>query len=106
VWRVIFSPKSSTQAEEILTSGADGTSRLWTRSGHPVAVIASHPLGTYDSVFSMDGNTILSGGLDGKLRMWTIAPLRELLTENCQQLQPYFNNPQIQTDASICKNAF
>jgi len=104
VWRVMFSPQSATQ--EILTSGADGTTRLWSRSGQPVATIASHPLGTYDSVFSATGDTVWSGGLDGKLRMWTIAPLTALLAENCQQLQPYFNNPQIQTDASICKSGF
>ena len=103
VWRVIFSPQSTAENEELLTSGADGTSRLWDRSGQPVAIIASHPLGTYDSVFSAQGEQVLSGGLDGKLRIWTIAPLRELLAENCQQLQPYFNNPQVEVNASICR---
>ncbi|MFZ4664838.1 MAG: hypothetical protein ACOYME_00235 [Prochlorotrichaceae cyanobacterium] len=103
VWRVTFSPPSSDHEEQILTSGADGTSRLWNALGQPIAVIPTHSLGTYDSVFSANGQDIFTGGLDGQLRSWTIAPLDQLLTENCDQLSLYFNNPQIQNQSNLCK---
>ena len=103
VWRVTFSPPSSNHEEQILTSGADGTSRLWNALGQPIAVIPTHSLGTYDSVFSANGQDIFTGGLDGQLRSWTIAPLDQLLTENCDQLSLYFNNPQIQNQSNLCK---
>ena len=103
VWRVTFSPASSSREEQILTSGADGTSRLWNSLGQSIAVIPTHPLGTYDSVFSANGQDIFTGGLDGQLRSWTIAPLDKLLTENCDQLALYFNNPQIQNKSDLCK---
>jgi WD40 repeat protein len=66
-------PTTPRDKTHILTGGADGTVRLWTLDGKPVAEpFKAHDGGVYSVAFSPDGTRIASGGVDGTVRLWTL----------------------------------
>ncbi|WP_434555489.1 nSTAND1 domain-containing NTPase, partial [Prochlorothrix hollandica] len=65
VWSVQFSP----QGDRIVTSGKDGTARLWDLQGQELTKFEGHQ-GWVMSVFSPQGDRIVTSGCDGTERLW------------------------------------
>jgi WD40 repeat protein/energy-coupling factor transporter ATP-binding protein EcfA2 len=65
---VTFSP----DGKVILSASADGTLRLWDRSGKPIAPPMTHGDFVFCAVFSPNGQMIASGSIDQTWRLWNI----------------------------------
>jgi WD40 repeat protein len=77
VWSVAFSP----DGQQILSTSADGTMRLWdTATGKVLRVFQGHTAGLFDAAFSPDGRLALScaSNPDNTLRLWDVATGAEL----------------------------
>lgn len=55
----------------ILTSGVDGTLRLWAPDGSALASFTQHKGAVTTAAFSPDGTRVASGGTDGVVYVWT-----------------------------------
>lgn len=66
---------------QLVTTGQDGTVRVWDAISGQQTLILAGPTSTVISVAaSPDSQRIISGAYDGSLRVWDASPGRELLT--------------------------
>jgi len=56
--------------QHLVSSGVDGTVRLWTSSGAPVRVVSQQRVGVYQVAFDPEGTRIASAGGDGVARVF------------------------------------
>jgi WD40 repeat protein/energy-coupling factor transporter ATP-binding protein EcfA2 len=56
--------------KNLLTVGDDGTVRVWTAEGAPLATLRGHEGAVYAGRFNPDGSSVLSAGDDGTTRIW------------------------------------
>lgn len=68
VTHVAFSPNGQT----LVTASWDGTAKLWTLDGQPVATLKGHRNGLLDASFSPDGQRIATASLDKTARVWDL----------------------------------
>jgi WD40 repeat protein len=80
----------------ILTSGDDGTVRLWSIGGLALASFAGHQGRVLDVDFSSNGYTAASAGKDNTVRVWA-AHWRQWVTQGCQRLANHvrFRRPEL-----------
>ena len=73
---VAFSPDGS----KLVTSGNDGTTRIWDNAGKQLAELKSDKWRVWSVVFSPDGSKLVTSGNDGTAQIWdsTGKPLVEL----------------------------
>jgi WD40 repeat protein len=84
-----FSPS----AEEIVTSGTDGTTRVWNATyGYIETVLTGDHANVRSAQFNSDGTEILTSSLDGTVRIWRSLPREELLqVSTAETLTGYFD---------------
>ncbi len=68
VLQVTFSP----DGQQIATSGADGTARLWDLNGNQIQQFDGHQGSVWQVTFSPDGQQIATSGADGTARLWDL----------------------------------
>ena len=56
--------------DRMLTSGSDGTARMWAPSGQELAVMRGNEDELTTAIFTTDGTQVLSSGQDGSLRLF------------------------------------
>ncbi|MFB3739191.1 MAG: BTAD domain-containing putative transcriptional regulator, partial [Candidatus Velamenicoccus archaeovorus] len=78
VFDSVFDPSGALVA----TAGWDGTVRLWTSSGAPIAVLTGHSAPVWGLAFHPDGERLVSVSEDGTLRVWDPGTRRELAELN------------------------
>ena len=64
--------KVTRDAARFASSSSDGTARVWTRTGEPVAILRGHERVVWDVVFSADGRRLFTAGDDGVIRRWFV----------------------------------
>ncbi|MEO0348638.1 MAG: hypothetical protein AAF282_01155, partial [Cyanobacteria bacterium P01_A01_bin.15] len=69
VWQVAFSPTG----DQLATSGADGTARLWDLNGNEIAQFEGHQGPVLQVAFSPTGDQLATSGEDGTARLWDLA---------------------------------
>ena len=67
----VFSVAISTDKQTIVSGGSDGTVRLWSSKGQPLAELKGHQGNVLSVAISTDKQTIVSGGSDGTVRLWS-----------------------------------
>src|SRR5207302_1551499 len=76
---VVRSAAFSPGGGRIVTSGDDGTVRIWnTATGREVTVLRGHSGIVQHADFSPDGRRIVTAGADGTARVWSVATGRGL----------------------------
>ncbi len=71
----------SRRGRMLASASWDGSIRLWSRTGRPMAAVAAHKQGVRDITFSSDGSFLVSLGADRRAILWRLAqptPIREL----------------------------
>lgn len=63
----------SEDGSQLLSSGWDGTVRLWNVNTGLMVQKFTHPLAVHSSIFSSDGKSIYTAGADRNIRQWDIA---------------------------------
>ncbi len=83
----------------ILTSGDDGTVRLWSISGLALARFGGHQGRVLDVDFSSNGYTAASAGKDDTVRVWA-AHWKQWVTVGCKRLANHvrFRRPDLTKD--------
>ncbi|TFH40699.1 MAG: hypothetical protein E4H01_16115, partial [Lysobacterales bacterium] len=83
----------------ILTSGDDGTVRLWSIDGRALARFTGHQGRVLDVDFSTNGFTAASAGKDDTVRVWA-AHWKQWLTLGCRRLANHerFRRPELGVD--------
>ena len=60
----------SADGRRVVSAGKDGTVRVWTSEGSPLAVLRGHDGEVLDAKFLPGGRRIVSAGADGTVRIW------------------------------------
>jgi WD40 repeat protein len=83
----------------ILTSGDDGSVRLWSIGGLALAQFAGHQGRVLDVDFSSNGYTAASAGKDGTVRIWA-AHWKQWITLGCRRLENHvrYRRPDLSDD--------
>ncbi len=71
VEHVAFSPDDAS----IVSSGSDGTARIWGGPGVLLATLRGHTNGVSDAEFSPDGRDVVTAGADHTARIWQVDTL-------------------------------
>jgi hypothetical protein len=93
---LVLSVSVSPDGQTIASGGADGTVRLWSKSGQPLGEFKGHQGRVRSVSVSPDGQTIASGGDDRTVRLWRGASWSSWLEAACNRLHdhPLLNHPQ------------
>lgn len=75
----VSSAEFSPDGAFIVTSGTDGTARIWNATtGEEVRQFSGHGAALYSATYSRDGKRVLTAGDDGIVRIWDAASGEEL----------------------------
>ena len=69
---IVKSVQFSPQGDRVVTSGEDGTARLWDLQGRELTKFEGHQGSVYDVQFSPQGDRIVTRGYDGTARLWDL----------------------------------
>lgn len=94
-----FRPRNG---QAILTSGDDGSVRLWSVDGLALARFAGHQGRVLDVDFSTSGYTAASAGKDNTVRVWA-AHWKQWMTLGCRRLANHarFRHPELAGDPLV-----
>jgi WD40 repeat protein len=72
IWLAVFSPKSAPGETRVLTASKDGTARLWSLTGEPLATLSGHTDQVLSAFFSPNGQRIVTASADRTARLWDL----------------------------------
>jgi WD40 repeat protein len=83
----------SYNGQYLASGGMDSTVRLWNLKGYQITEYKTGKGAIWGISFSPDGKSIVAGGDNGFVQIWQIKPLDELLSQGCDWLESYREQP-------------
>jgi WD40 repeat protein len=100
VLSVSFAPDGQTLA----SASADGTVKLWDKSGRELQTLEGHSSSVNSVSFAPDGQTLASASTDGTVILWNL-DLDDLMAKSCTWLRDYMTNPATPPEhKALCKD--